>query len=448
MSQSPSAPVFNPDFPHQWKPKLRPVRGFPTQYQGQTMLGLSDARQISERMVLAPVAAQAILPLMNGERSVGEIVAQVGRGLTDTHLKQFIAQLDDAGLLFGPTFDAMLAQMHKDFDSSPTLPPSSTAAIAESLVGAKLGQEPTQQQKDEEGPAALREAMDQWVAQTLQADSNPVFSSLPKAVMAPHIDYPRGWMNYASVWGRMKSVERPDRIVILGTNHFGMGTGITACDKGFQTPLGTSPSDTAFIERLKARLGPDASQRLMANRYDHEREHSIELQVAWAQHCFGTDAAGNFVPVVGVLIHDPTVKDGESYDGKGLALAPFVEALKAAIGEAGGRTLIVASADLSHVGPMFGDKDPLSGDQEPAVSARNRVMQHDQEMLALVAGNKPQDLITAMAWQQNPTRWCSIGNIIAALQVAQPSKVELLRYMAAMDQQGMGMVTSAGAVMW
>jgi hypothetical protein len=31
--------------------------------------------------------------------------------------------------------------------------------------------------------------------------------------------------------------------------------------------------------------------------------------------------------------------------------------------------------------------------------------------------------------------------------ITQPEKVELLRYMAAMDPQGMGMVTSAGAVM-
>ena len=59
----------------------------------------------------------------------------------------------------------------------------------------------------------------------------------------------------------------------------------------------------------------------------------------------------------------------------------------------------------------------------------------------------PDDLVAAMAWQQNPTRWCSTGNIVAALMIAQPERVQLLRYMAAMDPQGMGMVTSAGAVM-
>lgn len=412
------------------------------------MLGLADARQISDKMVLAPMAAQAILPLMNGERTIGEIVVQVGKGLTDTHLKQFIAQLDDAGLLFGPRFEAMLAEMRREFDSTAVLPPSATGALAESLVVARLGAEATQEQRDAEGPDLLREAMDQWISKTLENDPNPSFDELPRAVLVPHIDYPRGWMNYASVWGRMRVVDRPDRIVILGTNHFGMGTGVTACDKGFQTPLGTCQPDAALLGVLRGRLGPENSERLFANRYDHEREHSVELQVGWIQHCLGKDDAGNFCPVVGVLVHDPSVNNGESYDGKGLALRPFVEALRGAIQEVGGKTLIVASADLSHVGPMFGDKEPLAGETEQAVATRNRVVQHDQEMLAHVGNNKPDDLIAAIAWQQNPTRWCSVGNIVATLMTVQPSKVDLLRYMAAMDQQGMGMVTSAGAVMW
>jgi len=414
----------------------------------QTMLGLADARQISDKMVVAPMAARALLPLMDGSRSIGEIVAQVGQGLTAEHMQSFVAQLDDAGLLFGPRFDSMLAEMRREFDSTLNLPPASTAALAEALVSQKLGQEATQEQKDEQGPGALREAMDKWIAQSLESEASPSFDALPRAIMAPHIDYPRGWMNYGAIWGRMRVVDRPDRIVILGTNHFGMGTGVTACDKGYQTPLGTCESDPEVARALRSRLGPERAEKLFANRYDHEREHSIELQIAWIQHCLGQDDSGKFCPVFGLLVHDPVVNSGESYDGQGLALTPFVEALRGAIADVGGRTLLVASADLSHVGPMFGDKEPLAGDEEPAVSARNKVVQHDREMLQHIINAKPDDLLAAMAWQQNPTRWCSVGNIVATLQAVQPQRVQVLRYMAAMDQQGMGMVTSAGAVMW
>jgi AmmeMemoRadiSam system protein B len=141
------------------------------------------------------------------------------------------------------------------------------------------------------------------------------------------------------------------------------------------------------------------------------------------------------------------VNNGESYDGEGVGLAPFVEGMRAAIESVGGRTLVVSSADLSHVGPMFGDQQPLAGEGPEVEALRNRVIGHDQEMLQHVVQAQPDNLVAAMAWQQNPTRWCSTGNIVAALKIVQPQRVELLRYMAALDQQGMGMVTSAGAVM-
>lgn len=440
-------PRFDPSAPHHQRPRLRPVRGFPVQMGEQVMLGLADARQISDKMVVVPMAVQRILPLLNGERTIAAIVGEVGQGLTEPNLQGLIAQLDDAGLLFGPRFDAILEQMRRDFDSTPILPPAATAAFADLVAAQKLGAEATEQQKAEAAAPALREAMDAWMKQALENEASPSFDALPRAVIAPHIDYPRGWLNYATVWGRLRIVDRPDRVVILGTNHFGMGTGVTACDKGFSTPLGACPADHRLLDALRDRLGADGAERLLANRYDHEREHSIELQIPWVQHCLGMDDAGNFVPVLGVLVHDPSVNAGESYDGQGLALRPFVEAMRAALGDVGGRTLIIASADLSHVGPMFGDRQPLAGETPEAEQARQRVMQHDQEMLGHVAANRPDDLVAAMAWQQNPTRWCSTGNIVAALMIAQPERVQLLRYMAAMDPQGMGMVTSAGAVM-
>lgn len=391
------------------------------------------------------MGAQTLLPLLNGEKSVPEIVAQFGQGLGIDHLQGFVAQLDNAGLLFGPTFDALLTVMRSEFDQSQNLPPAATAALTDVLVSERLGKDVTEEQKVSEAPAALRAALDQWIGNALEGEANTRFEHLPKAIIVPHVDYPRGSLNYGAIWGRLRGVDRPDRVVILGTNHFGMGTGVTACDKGYQTAFGICPVDSKLLAALKSRLGSDAS-KLLENRYDHEREHSIELQVPWIQHCLGADANGAFVPVLGVLVHDPAVNNGDSYDGQGLGFTPFVEALKAALSDVGGKTLVVASADLSHVGPMFGDEKPLSGDEPEIEQLRNQILHHDRDMLNLVSANKPDELIAAMAWQQNPTRWCSVGNIVAALKVAQPETVQLLKYMAAMDPQGMGMVTSAGAV--
>jgi AmmeMemoRadiSam system protein B len=189
------------------------------------------------------------------------------------------------------------------------------------------------------------------------------------------------------------------------------------------------------------------ASRALEHRYDHEREHSIELQVPWIQHCIGAGPDGRHVPVLGILVHDPAVNHGESYDGKGLGLTPFVEALSLALQDVGGRTLLVSSADLSHVGPMFGDAQPMAGDEGPAAQARQRLITHDHELINLILWCKPDELVARMYWQQNPTRWCSTGNIVATLMVAKPASAKTLRYVAAMDPEGMGIVTSAAIVM-
>jgi AmmeMemoRadiSam system protein B len=416
------------------------------------MLGLADATQISDKVCLMMPAVQIVLPLMDGSRDVDQLVQQVGKGLTRPIMEQIIAQLDDAGLIEGPTFLAMERKMQEAFDASPTLPPASTAAFIDAIVadGIKQGQiaeTATDAEKEAFGAKRLRDSLDQFMAEALKEAKDPSFDALPKGVVVPHLDYARGWLNYASVYGRLRVADRPDRVIILGTNHFGRSTGVCACDKGFTTAFGTCELDADLLGALKRKLGPAGAEKLLANRFDHEREHSIELQIPWVQHVFGKDVSGQYVKVLGVLVHDPSVANGESYDGTGLALEPFVTALREAIAGLPGRTLVISSADLSHVGPAFGDQTPLGGDGEEATTARNKVFQHDNDLLNHVANKRIAELIAAMAWQQNPTRWCSTGNMVAALQVTGASEVRVLNYTAALDPQGMSMVTSCALAM-
>lgn len=453
MSQ-PTAPTFDPSASHQQKPKLRKIRGFPLPMQGPEgkqlmMLGLADAQQISDKIVATQPASQAILPLMDGTRSIDDLVSEVGRGLNREFLEPFVAQLDDAGLIEGPRFAAMFAEMKVRFDESDTLPPGVTAQFADQLVVAKHGQDATDEQKNEHGAEELRTIFDAWIDAALKDAENPAFDTLPAAVVAPHMDYPRGWVNYAKIYGRLRVTDRPDRIVILGTNHFGSATGVCGCDKGYESPLGVTPLDSGLLDALKEALGTDGTERLLAHRYDHEREHSIELHIPWIQHCIGAGEDGSHVPVFAALIHDPTVNSGESYDGNGLGLDAFLEALRTALDAVGGTTLVISSADLSHVGPAFGDQQPMAaeGEDEAVNSARERVTSHDREMLNLVLTNKPDDLIASMTWQQNPTRWCSVGNLVATMRLVQPETITQIGYAAAVDQRGAAMVSHAAIAM-
>lgn len=440
-------PPFDPNAAHQQKPQLRAVRGFPVQAGDKTLLGLSDARQISDRAVFVVPAVQMILPLMDGTRNLDEITAAVGKGLTRDIMEGLVAQLDHAGLLVGPTFEAMKAKMRAEFDSTTVLPPATTANIAESMAQQLLPAGVTDAQKAEIGANRLRETMDQWMAEALKDAPNPTFDVLPKAVVVPHVDYPRGWINYAQVWGRTRVADRPARVVILGTNHFGESTGVCGCNKGYESPFGVCELDSQLVDALKMKLGPDESEKLFAHRFDHEREHSIELQIPWVQHCLGKDENGNYPKVFAALVHDPAVNNGESYDGNGVGFETFVQAMQKTLPLLPGRTLVVSSADLSHVGPSFGDQQPLAGDSEEANEFRNKIFQHDREMLQMFAEQKFDEMMTSFAWQQNPTRWCSLGNMLAAAKIVEPERIEIFNYMAAMDQQGQGMVSSAALAM-
>jgi len=145
-------------------------------------------------------------------------------------------------------------------------------------------------------------------------------------------------------------------------------------------------------------------------------------------------------------VHDAAANNGESYDGKGVAIQPFIDAVREALVELGGTTLVVTSFDLSHVGPMFGDQVQLLGDNKEAQDARNRVVQHDRDMFDLLAQGKPEEMVAAMAWQQNPTRWSSTGPIVAAMGITAPSKARVLHYQGAIDQNGHMMVSMVAGV--
>lgn len=441
-------PAFDPNAPHHARPRLRPVRGFPAKHGEQVLLGLADARQISDEVVFTSPAVQAILPHMDGVRQVDEIVEAVGHGLKRSDLEMLIAQLDRAGLLEGPTFDAMLTKVRRDYDSLPYLPPAGTANFADALAAQALGENATKEQLAEHGPRCLREQMDRWMNEALKDADQPSFDTLPRAIIAPHLDYWRGWMNYAHAYGRLRVADRPDRVIILGTNHFGFGTGVVACDKGFQSPLGLCEVDQRFIDILNRHLTAEQSRQLFEHRYDHEREHSVELHVPWIQQVFGQGQDGKYPAVFGALVHDPAANNGESYDGKGLGILSFIDAMKKAVADAPGRTLIVSSADLSHVGFSFGDRVSIVSEEEQAVAFRNKVLQHDREMIDLIQKGKAEELVASIAWQQNPTRWCSVGNLVAAMRISGAAEVRVLNYTIASDPQGVAAVSSIAGAMF
>ena len=66
----------------------------------------------------------------------------------------------------------------------------------------------------------------------------------------------------------------------------------------------------------------------------------------------------------------------------------------------------------------------------------------------MLTDNKPLELVSSLAWQQNPTRWSATGAIVAAMLAAEPSEVRLLQYGGTMDPQGTAMISAAALAMF
>ena len=228
-------------------------------------------------------------------------------------------------------------------------------------------------------PAQLRAAVAAFLA-----DAVPARGVRPVALVLPHAGYVYSGQIAADGW-RQAAGQAFDLVVLLGANHTTAGfSGISVHPgTGFRTPLGVAAVDTAAAAALRAAGGAVNSDLRV-----HEREHSIEVQVPFAQVVL---PGARILPVV-VGTDDPA------------ALAGFARALARVL--EGRRALIVASSDLSHY-----------PDQEGSVAA-------DRAVLAAVARMDAAGLRRTAAAQLRAghrgleTCACGEGAIVVAMETA------------------------------
>jgi len=84
---------------------------------------------------------------------------------------------------------------------------------------------------------------------------------------------------------------------------------------------------------------------------NHKREHSIEFQAAFLRHLLGKREA-RIIPILAGLGDAQARRRSPRQDAK---VASFFDAVKKLVDGRKGRIVVVAGADLAHVGPRFGD---------------------------------------------------------------------------------------------
>lgn len=169
------------------------------------------------------------------------------------------------------------------------------------------------------------------------------------ALICPHAGYA---YSGAIAGAAFSSVRIPDRIILLGPNHTGLGPRASVMPSGaWEIPTGRVEVDEELAAQVLASM-----PLFQADFEAHLMEHSLEVQLPFIQ---ALNPAARIVPVT-VMRAD----DGECEE-MGKALAGVVS-------KAGERVLILVSSDMNHYEPDGATraKDKLAVERVAALDAK------------------------------------------------------------------------------
>jgi AmmeMemoRadiSam system protein B len=351
------------------------------------------------------------LQLFDGKRSLREVqelvMQQLGGQLMPLEVLQRLAErLDDAMFLDGPRFRAAA--------DDPVRRPA--------CIGCYEGE-----------IGALRKQMEHLFTAPggpgLPADIRP--DGRLKAALVPHIDFARGGVTFA--WGFKEVVERTNAslFVIVGTSHYSSHR-FTLTRKHFRTPFGVVETDGGFIDRLVAHFGDGLFEdELMA----HLPEHSIELEVVLLQYLYEGKRPIRIVPLVVGSFHDCVARGTEPT--KRDDIRRMVAALRAAERETPEPVCYLISGDLAHIGPKFGDNEPVA---EPFLTHSK---QQDDAILKQTEAADPSGFFRTIAAEADGRRICGLPPTYTVLEAVRPTAGKVLHYGRYVHPQGFESVSFA-----
>ena len=146
-------------------------------------------------------------------------------------------------------------------------------------------------------------------------------------LVSPHAGYVYSGPIAAHGYYYASSLPTPELVIIVGPNHWGLGSGVATVPGGiWRTPIGDLEVSAEDAKALVKTSGiVDFSEEA------HRREHSIEVQLPFLQYIF--DSKFKILPITMLF------QDKDTAVEVGHAIAEIVK---------GRRCLIIASTDLTH----------------------------------------------------------------------------------------------------
>jgi len=417
------------------RPRLRRLDSFPiNQSSGEVVFVLRDPEGFGNSVVL-PHSAAMLASLMDGSRTLGELASAFEartRQLVDlADIEQLVHDLDDRMLLDTPRFRARWKQELEIFLNSKTRP-AVHAAKAYPADPQALRAELTALFTTGKGPGAPGDP---------PADGTAAAGLV--GILSPHIDLHRGGPTFAWSYKRLVEESNAELFVIFGTAHAPMSNLFSVTRKDFETPLGTVETDRQLAARLTANLAATpggAELNLAADELVHRYEHSLEFQAVFLQFLFGERRPFKILPVLVGSFHQ-FMRDGTSpIDSP--AVRAFVAAMRKTLEAHGKRVCYISSGDLAHIGQRFGDRSLLNA------ARLERLTADDKALLEDICRPSANAMFEHVAGENDANRVCGVSPTYMMLEVARPTRGELLKYDQAVELDGTSCVSFASAAFY
>ena len=202
----------------------------------------------------------------------------------------------------------------------------------------------------------------------------------------------------ANAYHRLPADGQPELFVILGPNHYGVGSGVAVMDSGvWRTPMGDVEIDTEAAREIVEESGI-----IDIDESAHTQEHSVEVQLPFLQYVYGSSF--KFVPICFLM------QDLDTCVDVGEALAETLKNKNA---------VIIASTDMTHYEPQ------------------SRAAEKDQKVIDAVV--KLDERLLYSAIRTYSITACGYGPVTALIVAAKKAgvkKTELLSYKTSGDITG------------
>jgi AmmeMemoRadiSam system protein B len=396
------------------RPRLRPIETIivPDRRLGRALM-LRDTQGVAKTHAVLPMDLVPIVARFDGARTCEEIAKdaskEVGEPISVDLVVRLATELEEGLFVEGAPYRRERARIEREFADADVRPASHAG-------GAYHGD--------------AKKLADYIQKECFGRTSGSNGGGRLLGLVAPHIDPWRGARCYGEAYGVLGQAlpADADTFVLFGTSHAPMREPFALCRKAFDTPLGRLEADKESIDTIAAACDFDP----YADQFNHKREHSLEFQAVFLRHLLGNRPA-RIIPVLAGLGDQQSNGKSPTHSRP---VEKFLQAVRKIVDLK--RAVVIAGADLAHVGPRFGDAKPFDEGERRALD------ETDRESLDHATRGDAEGFWKHVAGDLETRRVCGLAPIYSLLRtIASGSHGSLRHYEQNVDPEEGSIVSHA-----